>query len=505
MDYIWDSGVDIQRVKEMRQIPTRSCQQSPETIQCRAASARKCLCSERYPISLPLPKCPLKDASKNTLGKILKLKKWTDLPFGLKVELMMQGGHPVMSALHSHYTCPELHLVFTLCPDPYAIRKYLRRQPQKNLFLKDSMGNTAFLLLVASPCKVDVIAEALVRLGVNAAQKLVGEENCEGMTPLHFAVLKGNAKLVDLLLGYGADANAGAFHVRGQTFGITPFHLSLLSYSKPARDCFQTLMVNDADASIEVVAPRKDTPGAAAFRFECHCGGCWSAPVRGFEAVLPKNVIGKEKSVSIGAALNILAVFRDRRSLPYFRTLLQSGHGLNVDLKDHRGMTPLAHAIMAGNLDLIPLLVATDADIHRTSVEKAFVSTKSPLELAESRTQRASGQLSVGEKCFDASAHSQEVAKEDVGEEDRQANAVCDPVGADFQQAKYRNSTMYHPEGTMYYPQGTGYGHEGAVNHPVGAWYEGNEVAPGDCSGGPLQRIGQLDHNTCPWCLAQLP
>ncbi|XP_076434954.1 uncharacterized protein LOC143274872 [Babylonia areolata] len=375
-------SVDHQLVNEARKAATGVCHQSDGSIMYRAAEVRKCRCSELMaPPPGTLRSCPVKPGTTSSLAAVLQLDPWTQVPWGRKVELMMSSRHPFMAALDPQYSCHPLHLVLTLCSEA-AVKQFLDPVQQKNLGLKDSMGNTAFLLLVASNCAESYVEGLLKNMDIGDAQKLVREENKEGLTALHFAVLKSKKKLIQVLWAYGANINVGTVEINGRHYGITPFHLSLLQHSKHARQCFSYLLNHNADVYAEALVPMTSS-AAVSFRFECRCGGCWSTPVKGFGAVLHKNAIGRpQRSVSMGSALNILAAFRDVRKNAFISRLLRSRRYVDVDQTDDRGMSPLAHAVLARDYEMVQLLMTRGPDINRTGIHSDGTSVESPMQLA---------------------------------------------------------------------------------------------------------------------------
>ena len=73
----------------------------------------------------------------------------------------------------------------------------------------------------------------------------LNELNDEGISPLHIAVIKGNLKMIDLLLKFGADAN-----ILSEKKKQTPLHLAYLNQNSMTEEILQELKNYDASDTI---------------------------------------------------------------------------------------------------------------------------------------------------------------------------------------------------------------------------------------------------------------
>ena len=291
---------------------------------------------------------------------------------------MLMSHYPYMTCLPAQYACEPIHSLILLSA-PEEVQWYL---PHWNLGTEDTMDNTVFLLLVASPKYHASFLECILQgLNGDAARTLVRKGNKEGLTALHFAVLRSCPDTVKLLLKYGADPNAGAVQIRRRSFGLTPLHLSLMTQSSDAaRACFRLLMEHNADVGVEMLTTSRGryavTP-TGCFSFECDCGGCWSRDVVGFNAVPPLYVIGTTWTASKGAALNIAT---NLGSDYYAKDILRQRQP-DMELTDEWGWTPLAFAVCHLNVDLTNLLVQRGADVNRSGASFYNYEQMAPLHI----------------------------------------------------------------------------------------------------------------------------
>ena len=153
------------------------------------------------------------------------------------------------------------------------LEEYVHDHP-RCVYSRDSENNTALLLACAAHHQPYDSVRHLLKAALRGKKQLVRAENQDGLTALHIAVLNDRPDIVKLLLENGVEVNAGVREISGTKYGLTPLHLTLIDHCSSAR-CFHLLLRHGADHSVQMVQSTLSSE-CATFRFECHCGGCWS-------------------------------------------------------------------------------------------------------------------------------------------------------------------------------------------------------------------------------------
>jgi ankyrin repeat protein/tRNA A-37 threonylcarbamoyl transferase component Bud32 len=159
------------------------------------------------------------------------------------------------------------------------------------------------------------------------------------MTPLHIAVMEGDAERVEKLLNSGADVNACA------DYGWTPLHFAI---DRGFIDLARLLLVWGADVNT-ANSEGKTSLHLAAF------GG-------------KENMI--EMLLENGARLNALAKdlttpLHLAASRGYFNAVLALVEsGANKEVRDIFGNTPLDYAARMGNIEIVELLLKFEAELN---------------------------------------------------------------------------------------------------------------------------------------------
>ncbi|KAL7299690.1 hypothetical protein TKK_0007446 [Trichogramma kaykai] len=172
----------------------------------------------------------------------------------------------------------------------------------------------------------------------------INAQNDKGNTPLHLAVKRGTANLVEVLLRHGADSNAT------NNKGMTPLHLLCKKYEDPSLlNLF--LGINDQlgrEVLIDVLDNSGTTPLAWALA---------SHNIRSAEVLLR---LGAD--TSLGTPLNRICYYGDRWVELFFEVIDGKNQVVDINARDNDGYTPLHVAVCCGNRNSMELLLRRGVD-----------------------------------------------------------------------------------------------------------------------------------------------
>ncbi|KAF2893325.1 hypothetical protein ILUMI_12849 [Ignelater luminosus] len=184
-------------------------------------------------------------------------------------------------------------------------------------------------------------------------------KDANGYAPIHYAALYGKLEEIDLLLFKGANVNITGVYgelplhcsIMGGSFGIfrrllnkdninandtsrnTPLHYAVMF---KRLEMIDLLLLRGADVNVENL--RKSTP----LHLIAH-GSNRKFPY--FSACIPEHVIGTEDKVS-----EMLDLFISK--------------GININIKNVSGETPLHHSALCGNTEIVCKLISRGADVN---------------------------------------------------------------------------------------------------------------------------------------------
>jgi ankyrin repeat protein len=172
------------------------------------------------------------------------------------------------------------------------------------------------------------------------------------LTPLHFAIIKGDVATVKLLIEKGSDVNSKT------SGGITPLHLAAVSGNA---DVARLLLERGADVNA------RDNVG----RIPLHYASNASVAKMLIEAGADINARDKEGVTPLHYAAHKCARAPRVREplLDVVKTLLE--YGADVNAKTTFGVTPLHVAAYYGEAEIVEMLIKRGADVNaRTSIDR---------------------------------------------------------------------------------------------------------------------------------------
>ncbi len=233
----------------------------------------------------------------------------------------------------------------------------LLRQGADPLVITDG-GDSYLHYMVKNNCSPEIIVSFLNQLQVRPAElkKLVNLKDKQGDTILFHASLSGQEKLVEALLRSDADVNEknsnGSTALHGAAFHGHAEIVYLLCHSR----CRKGL----PDIDVHLLASDQCSPLYYALAGR-HSGAVSALLESGTIDVYQQN--GPEGLT----ALHIAAAWGDVNVLR--RLIAKAAHRGVDDVRSTNGNTPLAHAIFAGQLSSVTLLLEEGASIHATTNE----------------------------------------------------------------------------------------------------------------------------------------
>ncbi|PVD18549.1 hypothetical protein C0Q70_21099 [Pomacea canaliculata] len=259
------------------------------------------------------------------------------------------------------YTCYPQHLACLFGQKDLATMMLV--QKAADVHARDSRHNTTLMLAAASGCARTMVALLLLMCkDEDDRKKLVTAQNKDGLTALHFAALSDDPQVVELLLGVGADVNAGQFTtLQNRRFALTPLHFALVRDTRTAATIARILVKSGADLDLEAATADSRAPCGKFFR-ECSCGFCFCVDIDPLpRLLLPSNGAWYDGEInSVGTALH-LAV---KRRIDLSDILSEKQHRLLLNVPDGLGYLPLHTAV--NNLDqkAIKILLSLGADVN---------------------------------------------------------------------------------------------------------------------------------------------
>ncbi|MHC4243394.1 MAG: ankyrin repeat domain-containing protein [Planctomycetota bacterium] len=182
------------------------------------------------------------------------------------------------------------------------------------------------------------VSELLITKGA-----LVDARNNSGGTPLHYAANTGHGDMVELLLGHGADIN-----VQGESGG-TPLLGAVINGSK---DVIELLVLKGADINIKDRGG--NTPLSGAVQLQDKEAAEFLVINGAIVEDVINNLLRKELKPLLKAAKD--------GDISSVKSLISNG--ANVNIADWQSKTPLHHAIEAGHLEIVGLLLAKGAWVN---------------------------------------------------------------------------------------------------------------------------------------------
>ncbi|MBL7143052.1 MAG: ankyrin repeat domain-containing protein, partial [Phycisphaerae bacterium] len=182
------------------------------------------------------------------------------------------------------------------------------------------------------------VSELLITKGA-----LVDARNKSGGTPLHYAANAGHGDMVELLLGHGADINA-----QGESGG-TPLHGAVINGSK---DVIELLVLKGADINI------KDRGGNTPLSEAVQLHDKEAAEFLVINGAVVEDVIDNLLKTELKP---LLKAAKDG-DFSTVKSLISNSADVNI--RDWQSKTPLHHAVEAGNIEIVDLLLSKGAWIN---------------------------------------------------------------------------------------------------------------------------------------------
>ncbi|XP_025088750.1 serine/threonine-protein phosphatase 6 regulatory ankyrin repeat subunit C-like [Pomacea canaliculata] len=220
--------------------------------------------------------------------------------------LLKHGANPC--ALNSNGNTP---LWLAVCQGHLEVVKILLQYYIKSSSCSEQSIDSPSALYAAAYYNHMAIAELLIKAGAD-----VNKRNSKGKTALHAACTNENFPLVNLLLEKGALVNAGS------VFIATPIHEAVL---KGNPEIVQRLIAAGAD--VNMVCREQD-------------------------------ILGLE-----GSPLHVAVSGGNKEMI----SVLCSGQGVDVNVRNFHGQTPLVVAIVSGFVSCVHELLENGADVNRPS------------------------------------------------------------------------------------------------------------------------------------------